>query len=241
MCKTFIAPAARLPEFFPVETSVQSALPKIPMHILMFILNFFEKLSRQYRVEALVHILYDTMHGKYTIRVPKQELTRTSVHSVLEEEYPEHLIHVMDIHSHNTMPAKFSPIDGEDEKATRLYAVVGKLDQVFPDITVRASCTGKFIPLCPEDVFETNFKAYSYPQIWDRQIVMNKKWLFRKLLLNFPFNGRRSGRMKYSKTAPIKIVILGAGETGGYVIPHLYRLSFASNRNVRSSYATATL
>ncbi len=184
---TFIAPAARLPEFSPVSTGFQMTLPKIPMHILMFILNFFEKLSRQYRVEALVHILYDTMHGKYTIRVPKQELTRASVHSVLEEEYPEHLIHVMDIHSHNTMPARFSPIDDEDEKATRLYAVVGKLDQVFPDITVRASCAGKFIPLCPEDVFETNFKAYPYPQTWDQQIVMNEKTVIPKTSAELPF------------------------------------------------------
>ncbi len=39
--------------------------------------------------------------------------------------------------------------------------------------------------------------------------------------------------MKYSKTAPVKIIVLGAGGTGGYVIPHLYRLGFASNRNVR--------
>lgn len=39
--------------------------------------------------------------------------------------------------------------------------------------------------------------------------------------------------MKYSKSAPVKIIILGAGGTGGYVIPHLYRLGFASDRNVR--------
>lgn len=39
--------------------------------------------------------------------------------------------------------------------------------------------------------------------------------------------------MKYSKTAPVKIIILGAGGTGGYVIPHLYRIGFAANRNIR--------
>mgnify|MGYP000094997523 CR=1 FL=1 len=39
--------------------------------------------------------------------------------------------------------------------------------------------------------------------------------------------------MKYSKTAPVKIVILGAGGTGGYVIPHLYRIGFAADRNIR--------
>lgn len=39
--------------------------------------------------------------------------------------------------------------------------------------------------------------------------------------------------MKYSATAPVKIVVIGAGGTGGYVIPHLYRIGFASNRNIR--------
>lgn len=93
----------------------------------------------------------------------------------MEEDYPEHLIHVMDIHSHNTMPAKFSEIDDADEKATRLYAVVGRLDKVFPDITVRASCAGKFISVNPETVFETAFKAYQYPPVWEKQIEAMRK------------------------------------------------------------------
>lgn len=169
---TFTAPADCLPELQEVYSGFQMQLPKIPMHILMFIVNFFEKLSNDSKLEALVHILFDSIQGKYTIRVPHQELTHTSVHSVMEEEYPEYLIHVMDIHSHNTMPAKFSEIDDNDEKATRLYAVVGRLDRVFPDITVRASCGGKFIPLRPENVFETNFKAYPYPLMWDKQITI---------------------------------------------------------------------
>lgn len=172
---TFTAPAEFLPEFPEVQSSFQMILPKIPMHILMFIINFFEKLSKHFELEALVHILYDTLHHRYTIRVPQQKLTHTSVHSIMEEDYPEYMIHVMDIHSHNMMPAKFSPIDDEDEKATRLYTVVGRLDKVFPDITVRASCAGKFIPVCPEEVFETNYKAYPYPKMWDQKIEFNKE------------------------------------------------------------------
>lgn len=39
--------------------------------------------------------------------------------------------------------------------------------------------------------------------------------------------------MKYTKTAPVKIIVIGAGGTGGYIIPHLYRLAFASNRDIR--------
>lgn len=172
---TFTAPADFLPELPEVHSGFQMALPKIPMHVLMFVINFFAKLSERFELEALVHILYDTVRHKYTIRVPRQELTHTSVHSVMEEEYPEHLLHVMDIHSHNTMPARFSMIDDHDEQATRLYAVVGRLDKVFPDITVRASCAGKFVYLQPQEVFEANFKAYPYPSIWDEKIDFPKE------------------------------------------------------------------
>ena len=181
---TFTAPADFLPELPEVHSGFQMTLPKIPMHILMFIINFFAKLSERFELEALVHILYDTVRHKYTIRVPQQELTHVSVHSVMEEEYPEHLIHVMDIHSHNTMPAKFSSIDDNDEKATRMYAVVGRLDKVFPEITVRASCAGKFVYLQPQEVFETNFKAYPYPSIWDEKIKFQKEEPLPRLPVN---------------------------------------------------------
>ncbi len=92
----------------------------------------------------------------------------------MEEEYPEHMIHVMDIHSHNTMPAKFSSIDDDDEKPTRLYAVMGRLDKVLPDITVRASCGGKFIPVEPADVFDIKSTSFPHPKIWDEKIELPK-------------------------------------------------------------------
>ena len=170
----FTAPADHLPEFEVISPGFRMTLPKIPMSVLMSIVNFFEALSQEHELEALVHILYNTETGEYVTSVPKQEITHVSVNAVTEEEYPEHLVHVMDIHSHNTMPAKFSSIDDADEKATRLYAVVGRLDRAFPDITVRASCGGQFIYLAPEEVFEINFKAYDYPKEWhDRITVRN--------------------------------------------------------------------
>ena len=39
--------------------------------------------------------------------------------------------------------------------------------------------------------------------------------------------------MKLAADRPVKIVLLGAGGTGGYVIPHLYRIAFASKRPCR--------
>ena len=39
--------------------------------------------------------------------------------------------------------------------------------------------------------------------------------------------------MRLATDRPITIVIIGAGGTGGYVIPHLYRIAYASNRPCR--------
>lgn len=39
--------------------------------------------------------------------------------------------------------------------------------------------------------------------------------------------------MKFSKTRPVKIVMLGADGTGGHIAPHLYRLLYALDRPVR--------
>ena len=39
--------------------------------------------------------------------------------------------------------------------------------------------------------------------------------------------------MKFSLMRPVKVVMLGAGGTGGHIAPHLYRLLYALERPVR--------
>lgn len=39
--------------------------------------------------------------------------------------------------------------------------------------------------------------------------------------------------MNFPITLPVKIVMLGAGGTGGYVAPHLYRLAYLSQRPIQ--------
>lgn len=116
-----------------------------------------------------MHILYDTERKEYIIKVPKQKISEFSVNSETDAPYPDRYIHAMDFHSHNTMPAVFSGTDNADEKETRLYAVAGRFNRTFPEITVRSGCAGKFIPLNPEDVFEGDFFG-SYPEEWKESI-----------------------------------------------------------------------
>ncbi len=73
-----------------------------------------------------------------------------------------------DIHSHNSMAATFSSEDDKDEKATRLYVVVGKLDQFYPCISARISCGGSYLEVDPSDVIEGIGEAF--PEAWLKQI-----------------------------------------------------------------------
>ena len=165
----FTAPSENVREFEDIRAEFKMALPKIPAHIFSKVMGFFKSISDELHYEVLVHILYDTEEKEYIIKVPKQRISEASVNSETDEPYPDRYIHVMDFHSHNTMSAVFSGTDNADEKETRLYAVAGRFNQTFPEITVRAGCAGKFIPLNPEDVFEGNFFD-SYPQEWKENI-----------------------------------------------------------------------
>ena len=165
----FTAPAENVREFEDIRAEFKMALPKIPAHIFSKVMGFFKSISDELHYEVLVHILYDTEEKEYIIKVPKQRISEASVNSETDEPYPDRYIHVMDFHSHNTMPAVFSGTDNADEKETRLYAVAGRFNRTFPEITVRAGCAGEFIPLNPEDVFEGDFFG-SYPEEWKENI-----------------------------------------------------------------------
>ena len=165
----FTAPTENIRELESITPSFEPALPKIPAHIFSKIMGFFKSISDELHYEVLVHILYDTQEKKYIIKVPKQRISHAAVNSEADEPYPERYIHVMDFHSHNTMPAVFSETDNNDEKETRLYAVAGRFDRTFPEITVRAGCAGKFIYLPPGEVFEGNFFG-DFPKEWKENI-----------------------------------------------------------------------
>ena len=107
--------------------------------------------------EALVHFYWDKQEQRYFIRVPKQIVSGVSVDALLDDEElmtSDRYIHYADLHSHNRMPAVFSKTDDHDERATRVYMVVGRLDRYFPEITVRISNGGRFLEIAPAQVLE---------------------------------------------------------------------------------------
>lgn len=166
---TFIAPAKNVTILNKVRAGFTPALPKIPYVVLEQIISFFKSLvTDEYEYEALAFIYWSKKENQYQAYVPLQYVSKDSVNSILPDIDEDEYILVMEIHSHNTMEAVFSYKDNNDEKETRLYTVIGKLDHFFPSIKTRCSVNGNFIELNPSEVFEE--RSCNYPCLWDKAI-----------------------------------------------------------------------
>jgi PRTRC genetic system protein A len=150
-------------------------IPRIPMDLIMKIITFFRYFT-QYGGdnEVLVNIYWDSQGNKFIVDTPEQLVSKISVHSSANPDYQnERYIHFMDIHSHNSMRAFFSHTDDNDEKATRLYTVIGRLDKYFPEIKTRISNGGKFHEIDPSEVFE--YIACPFPPEWEDKVITRAK------------------------------------------------------------------
>ena len=164
---TFITRSGECGELSDIRAGFTPALPPIPRKVLQDVIYFFRsQMCEGANYEAIINIYRDRKYNEYVAVIPKQRVTATRAESELTDLYPpERFLHYMDVHSHNVMPAVFSAQDDRDEKATRLYAVIGRLDKPIPEMSVRISNGGKHLPIDPETVFESS--ADYYPAEWE--------------------------------------------------------------------------
>ena len=169
----FIAPKHKITEFSEVRAGFRPALPRIPQELLRSIIGFFRsQMESGAEFEALVRIYWDRKEQKFVPFVPKQRVTKDRVTVRLtDEDLPDdtRYLYYADIHSHNSMKAVFSAIDDMDERGTRLYLVIGRLDRFFPEISARISCGGSFVPIEPGLVLEGLDNGF--PAEWSGKVV----------------------------------------------------------------------
>lgn len=169
----FCTPANPIREFEVVRAGFTPALPLIPAHFMRRVIAFFRSACREKEQEALVNVLWDREKKEYQLYVPKQTVTAVSVETDLSDmPDPSRYLHVADIHSHNTMPAKFSKIDDGDERATRIYIVIGRLNRYFPEICCRISNGGQFLEIPASEIIE-DF-GLETPSFWNGLIQVKK-------------------------------------------------------------------
>ena len=166
---TFITPSGECKELSEITAGFTPALPHIPRERLLEIMGFFRSLIQDgQNYEAIVNIYWDRKRFEYITVIPKQRVTAVRADSELSDDYcPARYLHYMDVHSHNVMPARFSSQDDRDEKSTRLYTVIGKLDKTLPEMSVRISNGGKHLLIDPDSVFESAGEYLPVP--WNKQ------------------------------------------------------------------------
>lgn len=153
----FIAPKSNIVDFSEARAGFSPALPLIPKELMAQIISFFRCFMRGIEeYEALAYIYWDRVAKEYVVFIPRQTVSAASVTTTLPDNcLPEdRYLHYADVHSHNSMAASFSLVDDRDERATRIYIVLGRLDRFYPTISVRASCGGTHVTIPPETVLE---------------------------------------------------------------------------------------
>jgi hypothetical protein len=166
----FITPTVGSEMLSNVRAGFIPALPPIPMNTMVKIVSFFRYyMKNDIENEVLLNVYWDKDFQEFHIDAPEQMVTKASVKSRVNDFYSgDRFIHYMDIHSHNSMKAYFSAVDDNDEKATRLYTVIGNLHHYFPDVRTRISNGGKFWQIDPATVFE--LIAIPFPEKWKENV-----------------------------------------------------------------------
>ena len=114
------------------------------------------------QVDGFIFCIHDRVfsafhHDGQTVQLkkPPQQETAVSVSSITgDNSTDEHSI--CDIHSHGNMDAFWSETDDMDERNSRLYAVVGKVDSDKPEMRLRFDIYGYWMSLPVTALFANN-------------------------------------------------------------------------------------
>ncbi len=169
----FITPISETNAIRKVRAGFTPALPLIPAETLFHVLRFFKYMAHKGGCEALANIYWDKEESRFIVDIPEQKVSRVSVSSKISDAFDSgRYIHYMDIHSHNNMNAYFSKTDDNDEKAARVYALVGKISGFFPEIKVRIANSRSFVEIDPSVVFEGVVTVRNFPVEWKKAVLM---------------------------------------------------------------------
>ena len=169
----FITRARNIPELSEIQEGFTSNLPLIPFELVQQVIGFFRSCMRDgAETEALVRVYWDRTQERFLLDIPHQKVSKARIFAdiPIDPEKEDGLIHYADIHSHNSVAAQFSSIDDADERANRLYLVMGRLNQYFPEVSARICNGGTFLPIHPGDVLEGVPKAF--PDWWSNRVQL---------------------------------------------------------------------
>jgi hypothetical protein len=135
----------------PIASYAQWGYPKVNAGVLLNILRISKHQCRREPREALFYFRFDDLDGCWQVEYPKQTATRERVIADPDVSTGDVLI---ELHSHHSMEAHFSPDDNEDEsQGFRIYAVIGEIF-TRPVIRARVGLFGNFFEYPASEFFE---------------------------------------------------------------------------------------
>jgi hypothetical protein len=149
---------------------VQWGYPKVPRHVMKTMLGMSIAACAMSPHEALFHLSFDcetpctenycvgpdhvTCGDGWRLEYPRQEAEAESVRPIDIGPGCSAERAVMELHSHHSMEAQFSPQDNEDEaQGFRVYAVIGNIFDK-PEIRTRVGLFGHFWECSASEFFE---------------------------------------------------------------------------------------
>ena len=106
-------------------------IPKPKDNILNQIIDIFLYVKNKTKYELAINLYYDLKNKKFIIDIIDQIISSTLIEYKYNDKYENNsqFIRYLQIHSHHTMKAFFSPIDDDDEqnKCNSYFGVIGEL------------------------------------------------------------------------------------------------------------------
>ena len=158
--------AARVESDRRIAQVMNLKVPPIPGEVLRSVVEGFRADPEN---EYVANVVYDrrvdrqAASDRYSVVWPDQWGSGTTVTADGTVETEDRFI-VLQAHSHGRLPAFFSATDDADEVRTGLYGVVGRCHEDRPEMAIRYSCGGRYVPVhFPEQVFGGGLECVRFP------------------------------------------------------------------------------
>ncbi|EOO24927.1 hypothetical protein IIU_06500 [Bacillus cereus VD133] len=138
----------------------------IPRTLLMDFIIIAQAISRKCNCELHADIYFHKERG-YFMDFPRQQVATEIVIPETNIEMQSIAMKVMEIHSHHRFPAVPSDLDNQSEQAPILYAIIGRIERVFPELLVRTYINGEFHSIKPDFIFAGEYLREGISQDYD--------------------------------------------------------------------------
>ncbi|KFM95524.1 hypothetical protein D0U04_28955 [Bacillus clarus] len=131
---------------------------EIPRILLMDFITIAQGISRKFGCEVHSDSSFNGERG-YFMDFPNQKVATEIVIPKTNIEVQCIAMKVMELHSHHRFSAEPSDLDNQSERAPIFYGIVGRIEDVFPELRVRTCMANNFYSIHPNLIFAGEYSV----------------------------------------------------------------------------------